>query len=1070
MNLFAELRRRNVFRVAAAYAVVAWLVVQVGDVAADNLGFPDWFMPMLFVLLGLGFPVAIFLAWAFELTPEGMKREKDVAPDESIAPTTGRKLDRLIIMVLVLVLAVLLAERFWPDGDDSTEAEIDRSIAVLPFDDYSPGGDDAWFANGLAEEILNALAQTPDLRVASRTSSFRYRDSEQPVTEIGEALGVAHVLEGSVRRSAERIRVTAQLIRSDDGFHVWSETYDRAPDEVISIQEDIAADIATALETAMDPEALREMVRVGTRSVEAYTAFLRGNELVREAGSTGRFSVGPALEALERARRIDPGFAEATYQLAQLYREAAQSSAMPFAEGLSSEEAWRRAQAAIQEAVDAAGSSPARLKYEAFAADMQMNFELARTRLSEYLEQRPNDLLGWQDYLNLGRKLQNVAMVRRAAGEMLRIAPDDPSVVWDVGAQMLLTGPALIEEGADQLARALALDPGSEEIQYQAHRGFLWAGRFEAAEHLEPGLLSGDLDPRFKTAVRIRAACRVGDRQRAEAAAAEASKTWTRWYVQKILGNQAAAERVLAPLDETAAGRDDLANFLIYPFFDPSPYPNLSAQLAREGIRRPPPAEIPFACPPDETASVAVLPFVNMSADAEQEYFSDGMTEEIINALVRRTDVSVAARTSVFAFKNHNRNVSEIGRELGVTHVIEGSVRSANDMVRITAQLIDVGNGFHEWSETFDRELVDVFAVQEEIAESVAAALSETLAEEPAAPAALTTADPEAYRMFLQARRLLRLRGTDNLERADELLGAVTEIDPGFAPAWATAAIVADVSDDLERAFEYAERALALDPENVDALTALASSHRASWQWHEAERVFERAMALDPESSELLEDYAEFLGMTGRVDEMLEVAERGYLIDPYLAPLTGAYAEALLIHGRPDDADRALLDSLTRGSPGWLETYRVAAALAMQRPDRAAAVIEGMEFDDTGGTDDAMALAVTALRSPGDPQTLDALEAYLLSLDSDALVRQMLVHLVLLHAGRPEPVLRAQQAYLERNVQGELEWIWAPIFDDLRALPGFLDLLESVDLPAYWDANGWPDYCSRLPSGEIECR
>ena len=1062
MNLFTELKRRNVFRVAAAYAVVAWLIVQVGDVAADNLGFPDWFMPMLFVLLGLGFPVAVFLAWAFELTPDGMKREKEVAPDESIAPKTGRKLDRLIMGVLILAVAVLLAERFWPGGEGAHDAEIDRSIAVLPFDDFSPDGSDAWFANGLAEEILNALAQTPDLRVASRTSSFRYRQSDHSVSEIGDALGVAHVLEGSVRRSPERIRVTAQLIRSDDGFHVWSETYDREPSEVITIQEDIAADIATALETAMDPAALREMVQVGTSSVEAYTAFLRGSDLIRQAEATGQFVIQPAIEAMRQATELDPGFAEASYRLAQLYRDASSSSSMMQDRTLSPDEAWSRASEAIHDAIDASDDSPERLKYQSYQADMQGGFRLAQRRLEEYLALRPNDLRAWEDYARMGRQQQDQGRVQQASDAMLRIAPDDPNTLYRVGTQLTLTGSP--QEGANYMVRALRQDPGNEQIRYQTHRALLWAGRYSEAAQLEPEILSGDLSETFRPAVRARAACLAGERSVVESIARDNPRRWDRWYARVLLGDPQGAAEALMALDATPAGRGDLAVYLIYPFFDPSPFPNLSRQLAREGIVRAPPIDIPFACPPATAVSIAVLPFVNMSANADQEYFSDGMTEEIINALVRQTGLSVAARTSVFAFKNDNRNVSEIGRSLGVSHVIEGSVRSSNNTVRITAQLIDVANGFHEWSETYDRELTDVFAVQEEIAANVAAALTASFSEPAPASNVLTTADPEAYKKFLQARSLLRQRGEVSVAQAAELLAEVTRRDPDFAPGWATAAIVANVSNRLDAAFEYAERALALDPDNVDALTALASSHRASWQWREAERVFDRALALDPESSELLEDYAEFLGMVGRFDEMLEVGEKGFLIDPYLPPLAAVYAEALMIAGRLEDAARVMTEALIPSSPGWLFTYSIAASLQMDRPDQALLILRGLD-----GPSAALELVTAVLENPADEAAVAALESYLDS-NLEAEIFEVLVgQFALLHAGRPERVLEFQTRLVEQNLQGELEWIFAPLFDEVRRLPGFVDYLEAVNLPAYWDATGWPDRCTRVQSGEIKC-
>ncbi len=1065
MQLIAELRRRNVFRVAAAYAVVAWLIVQVGDVAADNLGFPEWFMPMLFVLLGLGFPIALFLAWAFELTPEGMKREKESAPGESVAPKTGRTLDRLIIVVLALVLVVVLAERFWPDRERAPPVEIDRSIAVLPFDDFSPDGGDAWFANGLAEEILNALAQTPDLRVASRTSSFRYRESDQAVTEIGNALGVAHVLEGSVRRSPQRIRVTAQLIRSEDGFHVWSETYDREPSEVITIQEDIAASIANALETAMDPEALREMTQVGTRSVEAYTAYLQGLDLFRRTESAGQFAIGPAIEAVERATVIDPGFAEAAYRLAWLYRESARSSSMLQARSLSQDAAFDRAMEAIERAIDASSDSPTRLKYEAFEADMQRRFTVAQRRLEDYLALRPNDVQAWRDLAMLARKVQDRALLERAGGEMQRIAPEDPEPIFEVGVHLTLGG--AMEDGVRLLEQALRMDPASEQIRYQTHRALLWAGRDADAARLEAQLLGGELRDTFKTAVRVRAACAKGDRSVAESIVRDNPRRWDRWYAQILLRNSDGATAELMSLDATPAGRDDLAGYLIYPFFDAAPFPNFSRELVNEGVVRAPVVNIPFACPPEIETSVAVLPFVNMSSNAEQEYFSDGITEEIINTLVRRTDLSVAARTSVFAFKGDNRNVSEIGRSLNVSHVIEGSVRSAGDQVRVTAQLIGVDDGFHLWSDSYDRQLTNIFAVQEEIAASVAEALSQALMPAGEAPRHATT-DPQTYDLYLQARALLRLRREEQLTRAAELLAEATERDPRFAPAWATAAQVADVNERHDDAVEFAERALALDPRNVDALNALGAAYRDTYRWEDAEAKLLQALELDPESSELLEDYAEFLGATGRTEAMLDVARRGWLIDPYLPPLAAVYAEALMTAGRSEESLQ-VLDELSRmaNMPGWIQSYRFAALREVAPDERLIELVADLPPPLTP----LRALIIDALRDPGIPAKVDAVAEAVSRLDpSDFSPDTMISTYALLHLGRPEPVLDFQIRQAREWIPTELEWIHAPLFDDLRALPRFAELMEISRLPEYWDANGWPDYCERSLEGTIRCQ
>ena len=197
-----------------------------------------------------------------------------------------------------------------------------KSIAVLPFADLSQAQDQHWFADGLAEEILNALVKVPDLSVAARTSSFQYRGSSQSIAQIAKELGVAHVLEGSVRSGGDRIRVTAQLIRASDGFHLWSDTYDRQNADMISIQEDLARNIASVLETSMDPEALEQMAQVGTRSVEAYQAYLRGVQLAAESFSIqdGRKKLREAFEQLTKALEYDPQFSEAHVRVAEYWK------------------------------------------------------------------------------------------------------------------------------------------------------------------------------------------------------------------------------------------------------------------------------------------------------------------------------------------------------------------------------------------------------------------------------------------------------------------------------------------------------------------------------------------------------------------------------------------------------------------------------------------------------------------------------------------------------------------------------------------------------------------------------
>ena len=277
-SFWGELKRRNVVRVAIAYAIVSWLLLQVADVILDNIEAPAWVFQAILLLLIIGFPVAIIFAWAFEITPEGLKKERDVDRSRPITHVTGRKLDFAIIGVLAIAVVYFVAEKFFWDNDLATESQVSLSIAVLPFVPLSSGEDDGYFADGLTEEILNALAQLPALQVTARTSSFFFKGQNIPVPEIAARLDVAYVVEGSVRRDGKQVRITVQLIHASDGFHLWSATYDRTLDDIFAVQEDIAENIAEALGVVLDDNARRLMRSAGIRDVEAFIAFQKGLE------------------------------------------------------------------------------------------------------------------------------------------------------------------------------------------------------------------------------------------------------------------------------------------------------------------------------------------------------------------------------------------------------------------------------------------------------------------------------------------------------------------------------------------------------------------------------------------------------------------------------------------------------------------------------------------------------------------------------------------------------------------------------------------------------------------------
>jgi TolB-like protein len=330
MSLFNELKRRNVFRVAIAYTVVAWLVAQVIDLVLETFGAPPWFIKSILVLLAGGLPIAIVFAWAFEMTPEGIKKEKDVDRSQSVTSQTGRKLDRMIIGIMAVVIAFLVLDRFvltdnpqqaqlqttaTEDKQEPAE-EAHPSVAVLPFVNMSDDASNEYFSDGLTETLLHMLAQLPELRVAARTSSFAFKGQNTSIADIASTLGVAHILEGSVQKAGNRVRITAQLIRADDGFHVWSQNYDRTLEDIFAIQDEIARDVAGALDLSLLGGANSQMRGVETSSLTAYENYLKGLEQ-QAIFSYGSLAI--AESHFKQALFNDPGFTDASLALARNY-------------------------------------------------------------------------------------------------------------------------------------------------------------------------------------------------------------------------------------------------------------------------------------------------------------------------------------------------------------------------------------------------------------------------------------------------------------------------------------------------------------------------------------------------------------------------------------------------------------------------------------------------------------------------------------------------------------------------------------------------------------------------------
>jgi len=360
MSFFTELKRRNVFRMGVAYIVVAWVILQAIDFALDIISAPNWVMQVFFMAGVAGLPIVLIFAWVFEMTPEGIKRESEIDPTQSVTHGTGQKLDRTIITFLAFAVVLLLAERFItkenaPQPAVTNEAAIEqassvettpetnqRSVAVLPFVNMSSDPEQEYFSDGLSEELLNRLAKNDQLHVAARTSSFQFKGKNQDIGDIGKQLKVDNILEGSVRKSANRLRITAQLIQVDSGYHLWSETYEREINDIFAIQDEIALAITSALEAELGATTASDEARP-TDNLEAYQAYLQARFFLAKRGEANMLK---AHELFEQAVNLDPMFSKAWSGLAYNY------SLLPgYGATVLPKQAWERVKIATDKAI-----------------------------------------------------------------------------------------------------------------------------------------------------------------------------------------------------------------------------------------------------------------------------------------------------------------------------------------------------------------------------------------------------------------------------------------------------------------------------------------------------------------------------------------------------------------------------------------------------------------------------------------------------------------------------------------------------------------------------------------------
>jgi adenylate cyclase len=683
------------------------------------------------------------------------------------------------------------------------------SIAVLPFDNMSGYSEQDYLADGISENIISALSKISKLFVVARNSTFTYKGKPVKVQQVSEELGVRYVLEGSVQKSGNRLRVTAQLIDAIKGNHLWSEKYDRELKDIFAVQDEVTKEIISALNVKLTIGEQARTAAKGTDNLEAYLKFMQAKEYLNRHTIESNAS---AQQLAQEAFDLDPNYSSACRLLGVSHMHD-----ILLGRSKSPKESLSKAIALVKKAIeldDLNGYNHATL---GFLLVMIRQYDKAVAEVERGVALDPNvaDIYGWSGiiYRYVGRWEDAITAYEKA----IRLNPIPPDFyLQGLGLAYAWTG--RYEEGIRALKRSVQNAPDSPYGHLFAAAAYSMAGRDEEARTEADEVLR--LNPTFSL---------------------------EKWGKSLKYKNQADQDRLMSA-------------------------------LRKAGL-------------PDKP-SIAVLPFVNMSGDPEQEYFSDGITESIIKALSKVEKLFVIARNSTFTYKGKPVKVQQVAQNLGVQYVLEGSVQRSAERIRITAQLIDARKGHHLWAERYDRDLKELFALQDEITMKIITALEVTLTEgEQARVAGSGTDNLDAYLKILQARDLKRHQTVENNSKARQLAEEAIQLDPYYAQAyrWLGGTHVIDVwlgstkspQASLKKAMELAQEAISLDDSLVGAHGLLGYIYIMRREYDKGIQEVKRGVEVEPNGA----DAHVFLGMglknVDRAEEAIPILKKAIRLDPH---------------------------------------------------------------------------------------------------------------------------------------------------------------------------------------------
>jgi TolB-like protein len=626
MSLFAELKRRNVIKATILYVVASWLLLQVTDVLIPALTLPESALRLVALLLILGFPLVVIFSWVYEMTPDGLKREEDVDRSATITRGTGRRINVLIVVLLVLAIVTVVIDRLIPETAsvekqatvaDQTEtlatdklARVEpttpgrpipeRSIAVLPFVNMSGDKENEYFADGLSEEILNTLVGIDDLQVTARTSSFQFKGKNEDLRDVGAMLGVANVLEGSVRRSGDRARITAQLIRAEDGYHLWSQTYDRTLEDTFKVQTDIAESVARALDVVLDDDQRQRMRDTGVRDVDAFVDYQKGRAAFFKAHEDGidLEKMRESADYFTKAVVREPGLARAYYLRSDYQAHSIMASEISDARRA---EFYAAYQNDIAMASRHAGNPAQRAAIEVDATLISTDWSLLDARFEQALDSAECPDTVWLEIVQaIGNRQKALEFYERA----IACDPLNWYAHQSASAAALWAGqPELALEIARAGQRLLIdadLAQGASNVDLSEIFALLALDRGEEARHIAEQSLS----PLRLTLLTVVAAAqlRLNDarafREEELAGAVDGITAFNKLTLYAITGDRQTANTVAAELDRFPAGPMILAAIVRYCTcgapFDLEATPNFKARLEEAGIPWPPFTAVEF--------------------------------------------------------------------------------------------------------------------------------------------------------------------------------------------------------------------------------------------------------------------------------------------------------------------------------------------------------------------------------------------------------------------------------------------------------------------------------------------